>query len=72
MRYRDRKLFKSLTLAHLSKVSYLASAGNTLEGADAELVLNPLRLAFETKNLKILESALDCLHVRACFLESDQ
>ena len=49
----------------------LASAGNTLEGADAELVLNPLRLAFETKNLKILESALDCLHVRACVLESD-
>ncbi|KHN17773.1 brefeldin A-inhibited guanine nucleotide-exchange protein 5-like [Glycine soja] len=40
----------------------LASAGNTLEGADAELILNPLRLAFETKNLKILESALDCLH----------
>ncbi|KAL9325769.1 hypothetical protein ACSQ67_006414 [Phaseolus vulgaris] len=40
----------------------LASAGNTLEGADAEIVLNPLRLAFETKSLKILESALDCLH----------
>lgn len=42
----------------------LANAGNTLEGAQAELVLNPLRLAFETKNLKILEPALDCLHVR--------
>jgi len=41
----------------------LASAGNTLEGDDAEIVLNPLRLAFETKSLKILESALDCLHV---------
>lgn len=41
----------------------LANAGHTLEGAEAELVLNPLRLAFETKNLKILESALDCLHV---------
>lgn len=40
----------------------LANAGHTLEGAEAELVLNPLRLAFETKNLKILESALDCLH----------
>ncbi|XP_027369108.1 brefeldin A-inhibited guanine nucleotide-exchange protein 5 isoform X2 [Abrus precatorius] len=40
----------------------LANAGQTLEGADAELVLNPLRLAFETKNLKILEPALDCLH----------
>ncbi|XVE53803.1 hypothetical protein DITRI_Ditri03aG0031500 [Diplodiscus trichospermus] len=40
----------------------LANAGCTLEGAELELVLNPLRLAFETKNLKILESALDCLH----------
>lgn len=40
----------------------LAKAGNTLEGADAELVLNPLRLAIETKNLKILEPALDCIH----------
>ncbi|KAL2338842.1 hypothetical protein Fmac_013288 [Flemingia macrophylla] len=40
----------------------LGSAGNTLEGTDAEFVLNPLRLAFETKNLKILEPALDCLH----------
>ncbi|KDP33992.1 hypothetical protein JCGZ_07563 [Jatropha curcas] len=40
----------------------LANAGQTLDGAEAELVLNPLRLAFETKNLKILEPALDCLH----------
>ncbi|KAM1425844.1 hypothetical protein TB2_017769 [Malus domestica] len=40
----------------------LAKAGNTLEGAQAELVLNPLRLAFETKNLKVLEPALDCIH----------
>lgn len=40
----------------------LANAGCTLEGAEAELVLNPLRFAFETKNLKILEPALDCLH----------
>ncbi|XP_068664277.1 brefeldin A-inhibited guanine nucleotide-exchange protein 5-like isoform X2 [Aristolochia californica] len=40
----------------------LSSAGNTLEGADAELVLQPLRLAFETKNVKLVESALDCLH----------
>ncbi|KAL6997717.1 hypothetical protein U1Q18_007843, partial [Sarracenia purpurea var. burkii] len=43
------------------------NAGYTLEGAEAELVLNPLRLAFETKNIKVLELALDCLHVRACF-----
>ncbi|XAR51125.1 hypothetical protein NMG60_11005668 [Bertholletia excelsa] len=40
----------------------LATAGHTLEGSEAELVLNPLRLAFETKNIKILELALDCLH----------
>ncbi|KAK4266036.1 hypothetical protein QN277_027011 [Acacia crassicarpa] len=40
----------------------LAHAGHTLEGADAELVFKPLRYAFETKNLKILEPALDCLH----------
>lgn len=40
----------------------LASAGHTLEGAESELVLNPLRLAFETKNPKVLELALDCLH----------
>ncbi|XP_038699983.1 brefeldin A-inhibited guanine nucleotide-exchange protein 5-like isoform X2 [Tripterygium wilfordii] len=40
----------------------LASAGYTLGEADTELVLNPLRLAFVTKNMKILEAALDCLH----------
>ncbi|XP_043689203.1 brefeldin A-inhibited guanine nucleotide-exchange protein 5 [Telopea speciosissima] len=43
-------------------VMALASAGHTLEVADAELVLQPLRLAFETKNLKLVEPALDCLH----------
>ncbi|KAF8388657.1 hypothetical protein HHK36_025337 [Tetracentron sinense] len=40
----------------------LASAGHVLDGAEAELVLHPLRLAFETKNLKLVEPALDCLH----------
>ncbi|KAL6010441.1 hypothetical protein ACLOJK_000873 [Asimina triloba] len=40
----------------------LASAGHTVEGSEAELVLQPLRLAFETKNLKLVEPALDCLH----------
>uniref|UniRef100_A0A5B6ZVK9 Putative brefeldin A-inhibited guanine nucleotide-exchange protein 5 n=1 Tax=Davidia involucrata TaxID=16924 RepID=A0A5B6ZVK9_DAVIN len=40
----------------------LANAGHTLGGAEAELVLNPLRLAFETKNVKVVELALDCLH----------
>ncbi|TYH08487.1 hypothetical protein ES288_A07G019300v1 [Gossypium darwinii] len=43
-------------------ITALANAGYTLEGAEVELVLNPLRLAFESKNLKILEPALDCLH----------
>ncbi|XP_061361482.1 brefeldin A-inhibited guanine nucleotide-exchange protein 5 [Gastrolobium bilobum] len=47
---------------HGNIAAVLANAGNTLEGADAELVLNPLRLAFDTKNLKLLEPALDCLH----------
>ncbi|KAF7832317.1 brefeldin A-inhibited guanine nucleotide-exchange protein 5 [Senna tora] len=40
----------------------LGNAGQSLEGDDTELVLNPLRLAFGTKNLKILDPALDCLH----------
>ncbi|PHU22546.1 hypothetical protein BC332_07653 [Capsicum chinense] len=43
-------------------VTALAQAGNTLSQAQAELVLTPLRLAFETKNGKIMELALDCLH----------
>ena len=41
----------------------LASAGRVLEGSQAELVLQPLRLAFETKHIKLAEPALDCLHV---------
>lgn len=41
----------------------LAKTGQTLEISQAELVLSPLRYAFETKNLKIVELALDCLHV---------
>ncbi|XP_019057827.1 PREDICTED: brefeldin A-inhibited guanine nucleotide-exchange protein 5 isoform X1 [Tarenaya hassleriana] len=40
----------------------LASAGHTLDGAELELVLKPLHLAFETKNIKILDAALDCIH----------
>lgn len=42
-------------------------AGHTQGGPDAELVLNPLRLAFETKNIKMVELALDCFHVGALF-----
>lgn len=41
----------------------LASAGRALEGTQAELILQPLRLAFEYKNVKLVEPALDCLHV---------
>ncbi|RZR71635.1 hypothetical protein BHM03_00006202 [Ensete ventricosum] len=43
-------------------IAALASAGHTLDRTQAELVLKPLRLAFETKNIKLLEPALDCLH----------
>lgn len=46
----------------------LANAGHTLGGAEVELVLKPLRLAFETKNLKIFDAALDCLHVCIFFI----
>ncbi|KAK4433109.1 Brefeldin A-inhibited guanine nucleotide-exchange protein 5 [Sesamum alatum] len=45
-----------------SVTTALANAGHTLGEAEAELVLNPLRLAFETKNMKVVELALDCLH----------
>lgn len=41
----------------------LSSAGHILEEVQAEVVLQPLRLAFETKNIKLMEPALDCLHV---------
>ncbi|KAG6547191.1 hypothetical protein Mapa_011443 [Marchantia paleacea] len=40
----------------------MAEAGHSLEGSEADLVLLPLRLAFETKQPKLVESALDCLH----------
>ncbi|KAG0557352.1 hypothetical protein KC19_11G122800 [Ceratodon purpureus] len=40
----------------------LAEAGHTLEGSEADLVILPLRLAFETKQSKLVEPALDCLH----------
>ncbi|KAI4377501.1 hypothetical protein MLD38_015113 [Melastoma candidum] len=46
----------------VSITTALESAGHTLEGAEVAIVLTPLRLAFETKNIKILEPALDCHH----------
>ncbi|WVZ66373.1 hypothetical protein U9M48_015604 [Paspalum notatum var. saurae] len=51
----------------------LASAGRVLEGPQAELVLQPLRLAVETKHVKLVEPALDCLHKLVAYdhLEGD-
>ncbi|KAL6545251.1 Brefeldin A-inhibited guanine nucleotide-exchange protein 5 [Orobanche gracilis] len=46
-----------------SITTLLENAGHTLGESEAELVLNPLRLAFETKIVKVVELALDCLHV---------
>ncbi|XP_042389327.1 brefeldin A-inhibited guanine nucleotide-exchange protein 5-like isoform X1 [Zingiber officinale] len=40
----------------------LANAGHTLDGAQTEVILKPLRLAFESKNIKLLKLALDCIH----------
>jgi hypothetical protein len=51
----------------MSITEVLASAGHALEGSQAELVLQPLRLAFESKNVKLVEPALDCLHVGILF-----
>jgi guanine nucleotide-exchange factor len=48
----------------------LAEAGHTLEGSEADLVILPLRLAFETKQSKLVEPALDCLHVRSTHLHN--
>lgn len=47
----------------LAAAATMTEAGKTLEGSEAEVVLLPLRLAFETKQSKIIEPALDCLHV---------
>ncbi|MCO5582316.1 hypothetical protein L7F22_036210 [Adiantum nelumboides] len=52
----------SLSSTSLSAATTLATAGHTLESSEAELVLLPLRIAFETKQPKLVESALDCLH----------
>ena len=41
----------------------LSSVGHTLEGSKVEFFLQPLRLAFETKNPKLIEPSLDFLHV---------
>lgn len=58
----------SLASTGVSAAATLATAGHTLEYSEAEIVLLPLRLAFETKQPKLVESALDCLHVRKTVL----
>eukprot|EP00250_Pteridium_aquilinum_P021613 c25178_g1_i1 orf=72-5432(+) len=52
----------SLASTSVSAAATLSTAGHTLERSEADLVLLPLRLAFETKQPKLVESALDCLH----------
>lgn len=44
-----------------------SSSGSTTAVSDADRVLEPLKLAFETKNTKLVELALDCFHVRPPF-----
>lgn len=45
-----------------SAAAALSEAGHMLDGSEADLVILPLRLAFETKQSKLMEPALDCLH----------
>ncbi|KAH7282739.1 hypothetical protein KP509_35G045800 [Ceratopteris richardii] len=52
----------SLSATSISAATALAKAGHTLEISEAEIVLLPLRIAFETKQPKLVEPALDCLH----------
>jgi hypothetical protein len=41
----------------------MAEAGHSLQGSESDLVLLPIKLAFETRQPKLVEPALDCLHV---------
>ncbi|XVE83665.1 hypothetical protein DITRI_Ditri16bG0104900 [Diplodiscus trichospermus] len=47
----DTELVSKPTAVSETITTALANTGYTLEGAEVELALNPLRLAFETKNL---------------------
>ncbi|CAM6125431.1 unnamed protein product [Calypogeia fissa] len=40
----------------------MAEAGHSLQGSESDLVLLPLKLAFDTRQPKLVEPALDCLH----------
>ncbi|KAH9575107.1 hypothetical protein CY35_01G094700 [Sphagnum magellanicum] len=61
-RYAHLHLALKAYLAATMAAATMAEAGNSLQGFEADLVLLPLRLAFETKEPKLVETALDCLH----------
>ncbi|CAI5950680.1 unnamed protein product [Closterium sp. NIES-64] len=48
--------------ANVTAAAAMAEAGHSLEGVEAELILCPLRLAIESKQSRLMETALDCLH----------
>lgn len=50
--------------ANITAAATMAEAGHSLEGGEAEIIINPIRLAIETKQSKLIEPALDCLHVK--------
>ena len=49
---------------NVNAAATMAEAGQRLEGSEAELVVLPLRLAIDSKQSKLIETALDCIHVR--------
>ena len=49
---------------NVNAAATMAEAGQRLEGLEAELVVLPLRLAIDSKQSKLIETALDCIHVR--------
>ena len=50
--------------ANVTAAAVMAEAGSSLQGVEAEVVLLPLRLAIESRQSRMMETALDCLHVR--------
>lgn len=41
----------------------MAEAGHGFDPSESNIILTPLRLALETKQSKLQETALDCIHV---------
>ncbi|XVE50859.1 hypothetical protein DITRI_Ditri01bG0197800 [Diplodiscus trichospermus] len=62
----DTELVSKPTAVSETITTALANTGYTLEGAEVKLALNPLRLAFETKNL--MNKALSKLILRSILL----